>query len=87
YLASLFGHNFEADLLGSKTSALISVIIVSIWFGVPIVALLLLSSLDSIPDEIYEAANLDGASWAQAQWHISIPLVLPAMGAVAVFQA
>ncbi|RWJ38514.1 MAG: sugar ABC transporter permease [Mesorhizobium sp.] len=87
YPASLFGHNFEADLLGSKTSALISVIIVSIWFGVPIVALLLLSSLDSIPDEIYEAANLDGASWAQAQWHISIPLVIPAMGAVSVFQA
>ncbi|MER8530413.1 MULTISPECIES: sugar ABC transporter permease [unclassified Mesorhizobium] len=87
YFASFFGHNFDADLLGGKASALATVIIVSVWFGVPIVALLLLSSLDSIPDEIYEAASLDGASWAQAQRHISIPLVLPAMGAVAVFQA
>ncbi|MBA1142330.1 carbohydrate ABC transporter permease [Mesorhizobium neociceri] len=87
YLASLSGVHLQADLLGSRASALAAVILVSVWFGVPIVALLLLSSLESIPDDVYEAASIDGASWLQAQWCISIPLVLPAMGTVAVFQA
>jgi multiple sugar transport system permease protein len=59
--------------LTSPDVALIAVIIVNIWLGVPFNLTLLYSGLQDIPDELYEAGSLDGANGWKAFWHITWP--------------
>lgn len=48
-----------------------------VWYGTPLMALILLAALQTIPAELYEAAEVDGASnWSQF-WSITIPHILP----------
>lgn len=62
---------------GSPKTSLLSVMIVDIWTFTPFVMLLLLAGLQSIPDEQYEAAMIDGAgSWARMRY-ITIPFLRP----------
>ena len=65
--------------LGDRNFALWTILMVLTWkyLGLPI--LLFLAGLQSIPDELYEAAQLDGANWWQTQWKITIPLLGPTM--------
>ena len=67
------------DWLRSTTLAMPAVIIVSVWrwFGFNLV--ILLAGLQGIPDIYYEAAKVDGASGAQRFWHITMPLLRPAL--------
>ncbi len=55
--------------------ALLSVIIISIWCGVPFSFMLELASLQKIPDQLYEAASVDGASAWQRLVHITMPMM------------
>lgn len=65
------------DWLGSTTLALPTLIFVDIWQWMPFVFIILAGGLATIPEEIYEAASVDGASaWTQF-WTITLPLVLP----------
>jgi multiple sugar transport system permease protein len=57
--------------------AMASVIIVGVWKFTPFVVLAILGVLQSIPQEQYEAAKIDGASDWQAFWRITIPHVMP----------
>ncbi len=50
-----------------------------IWKTTPFMALLLLAGLQIMPHELYEAAMMDGASASQRFWHITLPLLKPAM--------
>ena len=59
--------------LTSPNVALIAVILVNIWLGVPFNLTLLYSGLQDIPDELYEAGALDGASGWKAFWNITWP--------------
>lgn len=86
YLGSVFGGSMELDLLSMPTSALIVVIVASTWVGTPFVALLLLSALETIDKEQYEAATIDGASWMQSHWYISMPAIRPVIKTVIVFR-
>jgi multiple sugar transport system permease protein len=59
--------------LTSPDVALISVILVNIWLGIPFNLTLLYSGLQDIPEELYEAGELDGATGWKAFWHITWP--------------
>lgn len=86
YLGGILGGNLEFDLLNMPTSALLVVIVASTWVGTPFVALLLLSALETIDKEQYEAATIDGAGWLQSHWYISLPAIRPVIKTVLVFR-
>jgi multiple sugar transport system permease protein len=73
-------------LLGLKTDPTTTtlgsyaiIIIAEIWKNTPFMALLLLGGLALVPDELHEAARVDGASTWQRFWRITIPLMKPAI--------
>ena len=65
--------------LGTTSSATGLIYVLSIWKANSLVALLVLAGLQSIPDEIYEAARVDGSSAWQVLWNISLPLHRPTL--------
>jgi multiple sugar transport system permease protein len=65
------------DWLGNADLALASVVLVDIWHWTSFCFLLLLAGLESLPQDVYEAAKLDGASPWQELRHVTLPLMLP----------
>ena len=65
---------------GSATSFL-AVAVVDAWRTTPIVFLIVLGALVAIPAEVGQAATLDGASGLRRFWHVTLPLLRPALGA------
>jgi multiple sugar transport system permease protein len=63
--------------LSNPSLAMPAVIVTNVWRGVPFFAIMLLAGLQAIPDELYEAARVDGASVTQRFWHITVPLLRP----------
>jgi multiple sugar transport system permease protein len=55
------------------------VIFADVWKTAPFVALLLLAGLQTIPTDVYESARVDGANALQRFWHITLPLLRPAI--------
>ena len=74
------------DWLGNPDLALLSVIIVDVWHWTPFCFLLLLAGLESLPDDIFEAARIDGATRWQQLRHITLPLMLPTIAVTFVFR-
>ncbi|WP_044641449.1 carbohydrate ABC transporter permease [Risungbinella massiliensis] len=63
--------------LGDSFWAMFSAIMVNVWLGIPFMMITLLGGLQSIPESLYEAARIDGASaWQQFQ-NITLPLLRP----------
>ena len=75
---------FFQPWLGLEGSALIALSLISVWQFVGIPMMLYLTSLISIPDELIEAARVDGANGWTTFWRIQLPLILPTIGIVAV---
>jgi multiple sugar transport system permease protein len=71
--------------LGDPDLALISVIIVNVWRGVPFFAISLLAGLQTISPELHEAAAIDGARAWQRFRHVTWPLLLPVTLVVMLF--
>jgi multiple sugar transport system permease protein len=69
----------KSDPLAGTTGSYIGVIVAEIWKTTPFMALLLLGGLALVPDELHEAARVDGASTWQRFWKITIPLMKPAI--------
>jgi raffinose/stachyose/melibiose transport system permease protein len=65
--------------LGDPTLALISVIIVTSWQSVGLSMVIFLAGLQAVPPELEEAATIDGANPLQRIWHVTLPLLAPAM--------
>ncbi|OLS35924.1 sugar ABC transporter permease [Bacillus sp. MRMR6] len=65
--------------LADPTWALISVIVANIWYGITFFAIMILAALQSIPEELYEAAKIDGAGYVQQLYKITIPYILPTL--------
>jgi multiple sugar transport system permease protein len=61
--------------LGDPKLAMLSVIVANVWRGFPFFGVSLLAAMQVIPEELYEAAEVDGASAAQKFWHITLPSV------------
>lgn len=68
--------------LTSPSVALIAVIVVNIWVGIPFNVTLLYGGLQDIPEELYEAGALDGATGWKAFWHITWPNMRPVVSVV-----
>ncbi|HHT80222.1 MAG TPA: sugar ABC transporter permease [Spirochaetales bacterium] len=62
-------------LLGGPHQAMILLLILALWRWVGVNIIYFLSGLQAIPDELYEAADIDGASPSQKLWRITIPLL------------
>jgi arabinogalactan oligomer / maltooligosaccharide transport system permease protein len=74
-----FLHASPVEWLSSPTEAFIAVILTNIWMGFPFMMVIALGGLQSIPQELYEAADVDGASaWRQFR-QITAPLLRPVM--------
>ncbi len=78
-LKSLFG-----PWLGLESTALITVALISVWQFVGIPMMLIYAALLSIPNEVIEAAELDGITGASQFWKIKLPLILPTLGIVSI---
>jgi multiple sugar transport system permease protein len=65
------------DWLGSTETALLSIIVVDIWHWTPFCFLLFLAGLESLPQDVFEAAKMDGASPWQELLHVTLPLMVP----------
>src|SRR3954454_1906513 len=72
--------------ISKPSTALGAVCAVDIWKTAPFVALLLLAGLQVIPRELYEAADVDGASKLQQFWRITLPLLRPAILVALIFR-
>lgn len=82
-LLSRVGIHF--DWLINPVGARIAVLIVSIWKSTPFVAVTLLAGLQGVPEELYEAARVDGANPWQTFWGITIPLIMPLSVTIGIF--
>ncbi|HEX8279904.1 MAG TPA: sugar ABC transporter permease [Chthoniobacterales bacterium] len=72
-------HMSPVQWLTSPFEAFVAVIVANIWMGFPFMMVIALGGLQSIPDDLYEAADVDGASkWFQF-WNITAPLLRPVM--------
>jgi multiple sugar transport system permease protein len=69
----------KSDPLTSQFGSYVAIIIAEVWKTTPFMALLLLGGLALVPDELHEAAKVDGASAWQRFWRITIPLMKPAI--------
>ncbi|MCZ8100113.1 MAG: sugar ABC transporter permease [Burkholderiales bacterium] len=74
------------DFLGDRNLALASVIVVDIWHWTPFCFLLLLAGLESLPQDVFEAARIDGAGFWQELRHIILPLMLPTIAVTLLFR-
>ena len=61
--------------LADPTLAMFSVIVANVWYGVTFFTIMILAALQSVPDEVLEAAALDGANKARTLFHIMIPYI------------
>jgi raffinose/stachyose/melibiose transport system permease protein len=78
-LKSLF-----APWLGKEGSALTALALISVWQFVGIPMMLIYAALLSIPDEVIEAAEMDGVTGMSQFWKIKLPLILPAIGIISI---
>src|SRR5918996_3391104 len=72
-LLALFDMGDVISWLGDPDLAMGSVIAVVVWSGTPFYTMSFLAGLKAIPNELYEAARIDGASVWQEFWHITVP--------------
>jgi multiple sugar transport system permease protein len=77
----------QVNWLGAPVPALISVIVIHSWQWTPFAFLVLLASLASLPPDVYEAARIDRANAFRRFWHITLPLLRPAIVIVIIMRA
>ena len=86
-LKSLHVVNHDIPWLPDPYLAMLTVIVVNTWRGLPFFAITLFAGLVAIPREMYEAAESDGAGPAGRFWHITVPLLTPVLAVVVLFSA
>jgi len=74
------------DWLGEPSLALASVIAVDTWHWTPFCFLLLLAGLESLPRDVYEAVQVDGASAWQELIHVTLPMMMPTIVVTLMFR-
>ncbi len=65
------------SFLSDPSFAMFSVIMINVWYGIPFFAIMLLAALQSIPKELYEAAEIDGAGVWSKLIKVTIPYIKP----------
>ena len=74
YTLGLFGIG-PVSWLGEVGWARFSVILVNVWYGAPFFMIMYLAALKSVPEQLYEAAAIDGANWWQRIWYVTLPMM------------
>jgi len=77
WLTKWFG--LSVPWLTTEWGAFTACLITNIWLGFPFMMIIALGGLQSIPNELYEAADIDGSTWFQQLRHITLPLLKPVM--------
>lgn len=72
--------------LSDSTWAFVSLVFVNIWFGAPLIMVNVLSALQTVPQEQYEAARIDGANAWQVFHHITLPHIKVVVGLLVVLR-
>ncbi|NLM54133.1 MAG: sugar ABC transporter permease [Firmicutes bacterium] len=67
------------SFLGTPTTAMLTTILLNSWRWFPLITVVLLAAMQSVPEELYEAAEVDGASVPRKFWHITLPWIQPTM--------
>jgi trehalose/maltose transport system permease protein len=62
------------------------VIFIDVWMTTPFMVLLILAGLQILPDEIFEAAEIDGVPWWKRFWSLTLPLLAPTIGVAVLFR-
>src|ERR671924_391010 len=70
---------------GDAYWARFSVILVNVWIGAPFFMIMYLAALKSVPEELYEAAAIDGANWWQRMWYVTLPMMRNIIAITALF--
>jgi len=65
----------NVNWLGDPYWARFSVILVNVWYGAPFFLIMYLAALKSVPEQLYEAAAIDGANWWQTIWYVTLPMM------------
>src|SRR6266700_2653907 len=74
WILALFGAD-PVPWTGDANWARFSVILVNVWIGSPFFMIMYLAALKSVPEQLYEAAAIDGANWWQRLWYVTIPMM------------
>ena len=74
------------EFLTNKTMAFIVLVLINIWFGAPMIMVNVLSALQTVPKDQYEAAKIDGATPFQSFMHITVPHIKLVMGLLVVLR-
>ncbi len=65
--------------VSSEHTAVLSLVMVDVWKWTPMITLIVLAGLKSLPPDPYEAARIDGAGALQIFWYITLPLIRPVL--------
>lgn len=74
------------QFLSDSGMVFITLVLINIWFGAPMIMINVLSALQTIPQDQYEAAQIDGASKGQQFWHITVPHIKVVVGLLVVLR-
>ncbi len=78
--------NFDTPLFTTTWGSFLVIILAEVWKTTPFIALLLLGGLALVPDDLYKAAKVDGASGLQRFFKITLPLIRPALMVAVLFR-
>jgi multiple sugar transport system permease protein len=70
---------YTGDILGSTTSAFLAVTLMDVWEWTPLIALIVLAGLTSVPKPVLEAAAMDGAGYFKRLRYIVLPMIAGVM--------
>ncbi|MHB1593621.1 MAG: carbohydrate ABC transporter permease [Streptosporangiaceae bacterium] len=85
YLTGIVGLGHPV-LLGTPTGAIAGMMVADIWKTTPFVAIIVLAGLVMLPGDVYEAAEMDGASGWTTFWRITLPLLRPTLALAVMFR-
>lgn len=77
---------FDIGWLSDPHWAMVTIVFISVWLWTPFVTISVLAGLQTIPQQLYEAAQVDGASTLRRFWHVTLPGLLPVLMVVALLR-
>jgi multiple sugar transport system permease protein len=87
FVPGVFGWTFDPTATTEPFWNYVVVVLTEVWKTTPFMALLLLAGLTLVPEELHDAAKVDGANAWQRFWRITIPLMKPAILVALLFRA
>jgi multiple sugar transport system permease protein len=87
WFAWLPGVGADTDWFGDRWTSLLVICLSEIWKTTPFISLLLLAGLAQVPEVLQEAAQVDGATWWQRMWRVTIPNMKAAIMVALLFRS